>query len=216
MADCLGNLYNKEAVVRRMLSKTMPDQCGHIRKMKDLVPLVLEPTKRDAPTATLQNKNNNNSSNDAADFQCPVTGLEMNGRFRFYCVRANGRVVSHRAVKEARECVEELCGAGSLSGPDALLPLNGTEEEVAALRERAEARAAKRKKRKNGDGSGPGAAEKPTAAGTAKKKFRATDVMPEGADERVYASIFTSGNKGSSAKETFLCRSTSARGGALT
>ena len=111
MADCLGNLYNKEAVVRRMLSKTMPDQCGHIRKMKDLVPLVLEPTKRDAPTATLQNKNNNSSSDDAADFQCPVTGLEMNGRFRFYCVRANGRVVSHRAVKEARECVEELCGA---------------------------------------------------------------------------------------------------------
>ena len=38
--------------------------------------------------------------NNGADFQCPLTGLPMNGRYRFSAFRGTGLVVSEKALKE--------------------------------------------------------------------------------------------------------------------
>jgi len=204
VADCLGNLYNKEAVVSRLLSKSMPSGCSHIKNLQSVTDLKLE-------------RNEESPAGGSRDFQfqCPVTGLEMNGRFRFYCVRPSGLVVSQRAVREAKECVEELSG-GTVEGN--LLPLNGTEDEVRALRDKwekdqqAKKKKKKKKRARQGDGKDKQDGKKRKEG---KKEFTATDVMPEGANKEVYASIFTSSRK-EETKETFLCRSTSARGSALT
>jgi len=159
------------------------------------------------------------------DFQCPVTGLEMNGRFRFFAVMPSGHVVSHRAVKEAREVVEELVGGTFPSGKSlaeegagvsvSLLPINGTEEEVRALREaKVEALLLKRSKKKKKKTRDSGKI-KETALQPKPKQFKAAESMlPKGASKEVYASIFTS-SRTEEAKETFLCRSTGARGGQL-
>ncbi|GAB4820969.1 hypothetical protein N2152v2_008015 [Parachlorella kessleri] len=50
-----------------------------------------------------------------------------------------------------------------------------------------------------------------SAAGAAAKKFKATELMPSHADKKVWESLFTSSRKGEG-KETYLCRSTAARG----
>lgn len=40
--------------------------------------------------------------NNGADFMCPLTGLPMNGRYRFFAFRRSGLVVSEKALKEVR------------------------------------------------------------------------------------------------------------------
>ncbi len=38
--------------------------------------------------------------NNVADFSCPLTGLQMNGRCRFSALRNTGHVISEKALKE--------------------------------------------------------------------------------------------------------------------
>lgn len=195
VADKLGNLYNKEAVVHALLKKQVPEGCGHIRSLKkDVLDLKLE-------------KNPSEGRGDF-DFQCPITGLEMNGRFRFYAILPSGHVVSHRAIKEAKECVEELVGGASV-GEESLLPINGTEEEVKVLREKLSKREKRRKKKKK--------EEEDKGNNSNNNSKRQKLAVPAGANEDVYASIFTSSRKEDESKgETFLCRSNAARGMSLT
>ena len=202
VVDALGNLYNKESVVQALLTKTMPSGCSHIKGLKDITPIHLE-------------RNPTNKQDEEFEFQCPITGLEMNGRFRFYVVMPSGHVVSHRAVKEAKECVEEFVGA-KLDGDESLLPLNGTEQEVKILREKVEAaRALKKKKKKSGKKRSMG----PPAVNASEKKEggHPASAAASKRPKTVYESLFTSSQEESaSGKETFLCRSTSARGMSLT
>ena len=37
---------------------------------------------------------------NGADFACPLTGLPMNGRYRFSVLRKTGHVLSEKALKE--------------------------------------------------------------------------------------------------------------------
>ena len=214
VSDCLGNLYNKEAVLQRLLDKTMPAECSHVKGLRDLIELKLD--KREYQHAAGEPVTKRVFE---FDFQCPITGLEMNGRFRFYCVTTTGHVVSHRALKEVRECVEEHCGVGNLAEAD-LMPLNGTPEEVEALRQRAQAsrKALKGKKKKKSkrrdEGERLGHGKTTATADQASKRFRAVDALPKGANKEVYASIFTSSSKDqsdSNKNETFLCRSLGTR-----
>lgn len=39
---------------------------------------------------------------NGADFACPLTGLPMNGRYRFSVLRKTGHVLSEKALKEVR------------------------------------------------------------------------------------------------------------------
>ncbi len=191
--------------------------------MKDLTEVVLEDRKKDQEAGDVEGEN-------ACDFQCPVTGLEMNGRFRFFCVLPSGHAVSHRAVKEAREVVEELVGATFSSAAEvsaaagkeggalpraSLLPINGTDEEVRALRQEALLRRGKKGGKKKKKTKGKGAMSRDKGLQAKPKPFKAAESMlPKGASKEVYASIFTSSKK-EETKETFLCRSVSARGGQL-
>ena len=161
----------------------------------------------------------------------------MNGRAPFRACRRTGLVVSARALKEVPEVVRELLlesankKKGKVEG-GAWIPLNGTPEELEGLRERLDAgragsKGGKHKRRQAPGEEGPtSAAKRPAAAPGARpqghevlatrSKFKAVDHLPEGAGDRdAYASIFTSSRKGEE-KETFMCRSVSARGGALT
>jgi len=68
------------------------------------------------------------SSSTTADFQCPVTGLELNGRFPFVIHRPSGVVISDRALREVPAAAVELLG-GKWTQDD-LIPLNPAREEL--------------------------------------------------------------------------------------
>ena len=216
VCDGLGRLYNKESVIKHLLAKSMPDQCKHIRNLNaDVreVHLTKNPEFRISHASTESAAPGKQS---AAPFICPISDLEMNGRFRFFVIERTGDVVSARAIKEAREAVEEQFNVKGLKTSE-LIPLNGTDEEVAALR------AIMENARKKKKGSHQGRKKKTAKLGgkkrtlaeagvkggkdgpSGKRPFQAAaEMLPEGADREVFASIFTSSQP--KTKETFCCR----------
>ncbi|KAG0613450.1 hypothetical protein M758_6G103500 [Ceratodon purpureus] len=141
--DFLGNIYNKEAVVHALLTKSMPKRLGYIKGLKDLIPVHFT----SIPGV------DSNGENSGSKFQCPVTGLEVNGKFKFVALRKCGHVLSARALKEVSSASCAVCYAPFAEVDK--IPLNGSEEEVSILRERMEAEKAmiqekKHKKVKNG------------------------------------------------------------------
>ncbi|KAF8732985.1 hypothetical protein HU200_015338 [Digitaria exilis] len=207
VADRLGNLYNKEALVEALLHKRLPKALSHIRGLRDMIPIHLH-SRPDA-------------DGEEVRFQCPITGLEFNGKYQFLALRGCGHVLSVKALKEVKTSACLVCHK-EFKETDKM-PINGTEEEVAVLRkmmeeERGKVKEKKDKKVGNGLSGSKHAAAALVAAGPEKlengkkgeaaaaKRFKASDHAPAHANKEVYASIFTSSRK-SDFKETYSCRS---------
>lgn len=149
----LGRLYNKEAVLEFLLDKGSCESAQHIRSLKDMKELIL--TDNPAYRGTGNDKGDGYSDNQASPFICPVTGLEMSGRYRFCFLWNCGCVVSEKAIKEVKSDVCHKCGKPYQPGDE--IVINGTEADVTLLRERmlekrarakAEKKAKKAQKRK--------------------------------------------------------------------
>ncbi|XP_042430502.1 replication termination factor 2-like [Zingiber officinale] len=200
VVDWLGNLFNKEALVEALIHKKMPKEFGHVRGLKDMIPVHLAP--------------NPSAANSETKFECPITGLEFNGKYAFFALRGCGHVLSVKALKEVKASACLICHK-EFKESDKLI-INGSAEEVAALRERMEEEKGKSKNRKEKSGaclSGTkhssdrkdGILENGKKDGGV-KRFKAVDMVPANATKEVYASIFTSSKK-SELKETYSCRS---------
>ncbi|KAF6089261.1 replication termination factor 2 [Phyllostomus discolor] len=137
----LGRLYNKDAVIEFLLDKSSEKAPGkaasHIKSIKNVTELRLS----DNPAWEGDRGNTKGDKHDdlqRARFICPVVGLEMNGRHRFCFLRCCGCVFSERALKEIKAEVCHTCGAAFQE--DDVIVLNGSKEDVAALRGRMEER----------------------------------------------------------------------------
>lgn len=143
VADELGSLFNKEAVVHALLNKTLPPALSHISSLKAVTTLRLDPIPSRAGSHAAagpgpgssngRNGSSNGSSSDLAVFQCPVTGLEMNGRVPFVIHRPTGLVLSERALREVPVAAEELLGRKWSA--DELIPVNPQGEELEKRKE---------------------------------------------------------------------------------
>jgi len=97
----LGRLYNKESVIELLLNKdrtNAPANTEHMEKLKDVIELQLHDNPAfDASKHAV----GDGLYNDAliSPWICPVTGLEMNGRFKFVFTFSTGKVVAERALK---------------------------------------------------------------------------------------------------------------------
>ena len=79
MRCVLHRLYNKEAVLMALLDKaSLPEVAGHLRSLKDVTVLQLSLNPSFRPSAQADAHHNTLTS----QYACPVTGLEMNGRYR--------------------------------------------------------------------------------------------------------------------------------------
>lgn len=143
VADRLGNLFNKEPLVEALLAKSLPREFAHIRGLKDMIPIHFD----EIPGL----KSDDKDINFGARFQCPITGLEFNGKYRFYALRGCGHVVSAKALKEVKSAAECLVCRRGFSDEEKIV-INGSPEEVAVLRERMEEERVKLKEKKEKKG----------------------------------------------------------------
>ncbi|KAL3533109.1 hypothetical protein ACH5RR_006630 [Cinchona calisaya] len=125
--DKLGNLFNKEALVEALLMKKMPKEFWYVKGLKDMIAVELD---------VIPGVEDERGSVSGAKFQCPITGLEFNGTYKFFALRTCGHVLSAKALKEVKSsaclvCHKEFCESDKIV-------INGSEEEVATLRERME------------------------------------------------------------------------------
>ncbi|XP_034237138.1 replication termination factor 2 [Thrips palmi] len=140
----LGRLYKKQAVIEALLDRNLlPESASHIKSLKDIRDLRLTPNpsfKTDAE------KGDGYIDRATSPYICPLTGLEVTGRFRFIFLWSCGCVFAERAMKEvkAKSCLK--CQAPF--NEEDIIILNGTEEEVDGLRVRLEARQARAKAEK--------------------------------------------------------------------
>ncbi|KAF9662768.1 hypothetical protein SADUNF_Sadunf18G0088500 [Salix dunnii] len=130
--DRLGNMFNKEALVEALIGKKLPKDFGYIKGLKDMIDIQLEVVPGEG------------SGN--ARFQCPVTGLEFNGKYKFFALKNCGHVLSAKALKEVKSSECLVCYK-EFEECDKIV-INGSEEEVAVLRERMEEERSKMKEKK--------------------------------------------------------------------
>ncbi|GIL49086.1 hypothetical protein Vafri_5553 [Volvox africanus] len=244
VVDDLGNLYNKDALIQRLLNKSIPPALAHISGLKAVTELKLHPAKRSGAgpsnAKAAASQVSFQLSNDS-DFCCPVTGVAFNGRYKFVVLRPSGHVVSEKALKEVPAVVEEL--AGKKVSELETVPVNPTGEQLEQLRARVAARLAEKgvskkdKKRSaaaaaaalaaplddgaaagvaNGHGNGGRRSASPPVDDAAAAAAAKRLKIPTGATKEVYSSIFSSSKSGAVEKETFCCRALSARGMNLT
>lgn len=107
VACMLGRLYSKDSIIEALLDKTkMPVHASHIKTLKDIKDLVLSVNpafKRAAETG------DGYIDRQTAEYICPTTGIEMNGKFKFCFVWKCGCVVSDRALKQVRDNICHKC-----------------------------------------------------------------------------------------------------------
>jgi len=151
----LGLLCNKEELLERLLTKSMPAHLDHVTSIRDFAEVTLHAN----PHYTGDGFKGGQAAEDwEVPYVCPVAGIPMNGRFPFVFVRPSGHVVSERAFKTvgAKACpvTEVACT------PEDLVQLNPNEEQKEELIARQEARraAAKAKKKSNKKGAAVAAA----------------------------------------------------------
>ncbi|XP_071481611.1 replication termination factor 2-like [Diadema antillarum] len=140
----LGRLYNKEAVLEYLLDKSKCDSAQHIKSLKDIRQLNL--TDNPAYKGEKGDKGDSYVDRHTAPYICPVTGLEMNGKYRFCFMWNCGCVMSEKAFKEVKSDICHKCGQ-PFSSDDGII-IHGTEEDVKLLTVRMEQRRALAKAQK--------------------------------------------------------------------
>jgi len=121
----LGFLYNKEAVIRHLLEKTLDESFKHIRSLKDLMPV------RFTPNPAISEKPTNGEDSTKAPFVCPIT-LDEVGRHHFSLLKSCGCALSERALHEIPSTTCLQCGKPFTASD--VMPLNPSPEELVELR----------------------------------------------------------------------------------
>ncbi|PVD23278.1 hypothetical protein C0Q70_16544 [Pomacea canaliculata] len=130
MACELGRLYNKESALEFLIDRSKFECASsfeHLRGLKDLKQLNL--TKN--PAGEKQNsaeKGDGYIDMQLADYICPVSGFEMNGKYRFCFLWSCGCVCSERAMKEVKTQTCHKCGK-SFTENDVVV-INGSDDDT--------------------------------------------------------------------------------------
>ncbi|KAJ2156889.1 Replication termination factor 2 [Coemansia sp. RSA 552] len=159
VADGLGRLYNREAILEYLLDhKAFGDGvkiCGHIKSLKDVKTLNLKRNTAFKGSQASDEKNGSRAVFDeqpTAQFICPISTKEMNGNLPFEFVWTCGCVFSAQARREmpsTGSCI--VCGE-PYDDKD-IVPVNSLEAGVLdVLRRRMEERKASQGKRKKKEG----------------------------------------------------------------
>ncbi|KAL5965566.1 Replication termination factor 2 [Taenia solium] len=122
----LGRLYNKEAIIEKLLdeSKYTSSVANHIKKLRDVCDLKLTPTPKELQSHELSSGIIENS---AESFCCPILGQEMNGSYPFVFSWECGCVVSKRAYDAVKDSNCLNCGVPLK--PNSIILLNPESEE---------------------------------------------------------------------------------------
>ena len=111
MVACeLGKLFKKEVILEYLLDEDLKavlkenPKFKHIRSLKDVTNCIFTPNP-DAPVEGETQKakamvRGETATTDTSPFICPITLLEMNGRYTFFIHRPTGYVISEKAIKE--------------------------------------------------------------------------------------------------------------------
>ena len=143
--DSHGLLYNKEALLEYLLDRLQFEHGPiYVKKMKDVKELQL--TENPAFKANHNDLGNEYLDVYSSPFICPLTGLEMNGTYKFCAIWTCGCVLSDRALRSVnKNSTEEKLSCpkcGQEYSNDEVIILNPEEEDTQMMEQRRERTAA--------------------------------------------------------------------------
>jgi len=94
----LGRLYNKESILEKLLDKSAESAPEHINKLSDVTTLNLTPNPAFELNGSVAEKGDAYIDVMKSKYICPVSGLEMNGRYRFLFLLTCGCVMGERGL----------------------------------------------------------------------------------------------------------------------
>lgn len=163
--DKLGSLFNKEPVLKALRDKAvdgipLPQRLEHVTGMKAITTLRLH--RNESRKSSVKDASGNVNAATcrlAAEsrFSCPISGLDFNGKTKFFALIPSGVVVSDRALREAKEAVDDLIADGNVED-QTRVPINPKGDEFEAMKEALEAEAAKKAAKKKKKEKAKGAA----------------------------------------------------------
>lgn len=119
MVACeLGRMYNKDVIIETLLDKSgasteapststsAQSVASHVRSLRDVKTLTFTENPAWSESSTVE-KGDGYIDMLKSRWVCPVSGQEMNGRFRFVFVWTCGCVFSERALKEMNKNRQE-------------------------------------------------------------------------------------------------------------
>lgn len=168
----LGRLYNKDAILKHLLDSSTATQkpknpddstsassslISHIRSLKDVKELNLK-EKNDFDSS---HQTSSGSETIKAQFHCPISGLDFNGKYKFLFIWTCGCVLSERALKEVADRQKQETKAAQAClvcsklflGED-LIVINGNDKEMNDLKARMRDRRSKVKSSKGKSSTG--------------------------------------------------------------
>ncbi|XP_053615256.1 replication termination factor 2 [Plodia interpunctella] len=143
----LGRLYSKSSILEALLDKeTKPDSIKHIKNLKDIKDLKLAKNP-----AYVETEHTDGAVGDGnAPYICPISGIEMSGKFRFVFLWSCGCVLAERALKEVKQKICHMCQQPFTD--DDVVVLNGTDEDIEKLHIKMATRVTQRKTTKKPKG----------------------------------------------------------------
>ena len=151
VVDRLGSLFNKEPVLKALRDKAvdgvaLPQRLEHITGMKAITTLKLH--RAESRKSSVKDSSGNvNAATCRLDaesrFSCPISGLDFNGKFKFFALVPSGIVVSDRAMREAKAAVDDLIVGAGLED-QTLVPINPKGDELDAMKEALDGEAEKK------------------------------------------------------------------------
>lgn len=176
VVDSHGLLYSKDAILEYLLDRAQFEHGPtYIKKLKDIKELQLT----ENPSFK---ENHNDLGNEYLDvysspYICPLTGLEMNGKYKFCAIWTCGCVISDRALRsiKSNNSEEKLscpkCGLEYTSNDDVII-LNPEDDDIILMDQRRERVAASQKKTGSNKRKSPDTEDKPAETETTEKKAK--------------------------------------------
>lgn len=123
----LGHLYNKTAIIEKLLNKNGEiSEKGHIKGLRDVreVKLIQNPEHSSAEKLVI--------GRNTPLYICPITKLEMNGRHRFVALWNCGCVFSEKTLKEIDDNFCPSCSKAYKH--EETIILNGNAEDIEKMK----------------------------------------------------------------------------------
>jgi len=171
VADELGNLFNKLAILEAISARTLPTRLAHIRGLRDLVDCRLTTPVGGKDTTEYH------TGEAPAVAACPVSGQLLDGSKPFVVLRTTGWVLSQTAVDEVGlAALRDEYGPFEASDLIRVAPddaeLETLRHAMAARRDAAKQRRKDDKKRRRGPKDDAAADERDAKAGTHKAAIK--------------------------------------------
>lgn len=150
VADLLGFLYNKDILIEFLLERSKYEAGpAYVKSLKDVKELNL--TTNPGFVNSSDKKSNDQSFLDLNQSRwiCPITGLEMNGIYRFFYIFSCGCVISERAMKTMQSSDLVCLKCEKSYTENDLIVLNPNEEDLKLNEDKYNARKEAIKAKKN-------------------------------------------------------------------